>query len=135
MLYVVTRRPSWRAAVTIPRFALGSLVGGAAVALAAGGGRPAALVLAGSLATKLVWEAIVVWRLDPERPPLRGTGPVPVHGLARFALGVSACALALNASRGPGAWLALIGVLAGELVERSRFFTAASWTGMPGPKR
>jgi DMSO reductase anchor subunit len=30
--------------------------------------------------------------------------------------------------------LALVAVLAGELIERSRFFTAASWTGMPGPK-
>ncbi len=135
MLYVVTRRPSWRAAVTLPRFGLGALVGGAAVALAAGGGRPAAMVLAGGLAAKLTWEAAVVWRLDPERPPLRGTGPVPPHGLARFVLGVSAIALAVSSIGGPGAALALLAVLSGELIERSRFFSAASWTGMPGPKR
>ncbi|MGI8810878.1 MAG: DmsC/YnfH family molybdoenzyme membrane anchor subunit [Acidimicrobiales bacterium] len=135
MLYVVTRRPSWRAFHTLPRFALGSAVGGAAVALAAGGGRSAAIVLAVALAAKLVWEAVTVWRLMPERPPERWLGPVPAHGLARFVLGVSAVFLALNSTGGPGAGLALVAVLAGELIERSRFFSAASWTGMPGPKR
>jgi hypothetical protein len=25
-------------------------------------------------------------------------------------------------------------VMAGELMERTRFFTTASWRGMPGPK-
>jgi len=121
MLYVVTRRPSWRATVTLPRFALGSLVGGAAVSFAAGGGRAAGLVLACGLTAKLGWEAYLVWR----------PGPV-VHAPARFALGVCAVVLALA---GAGAGLALVAVLAGELMERSRFFTTASWTGMPGPKR
>ena len=124
MLYVVTRRPSWRAAVTGPRFVLGSLVGGSAVALATGAGRPAALVLAGALAAKLAWEARYVWS-----PP-----PVPTGGLIRYVLGVSGVILALAGPDGPAVALALIAVLAGELVERSRFFTAASWTGMPGPK-
>ena len=119
MLYVVTRRPSWRASVTGPRFALGALVGGAALAVATGGGRPAALVLAVSLVAKLLWEAAVVWR----------PAPVPTAGLARFILGGSAVALAPSAPA-----LALVAVLVGELIERSRFFTAASWTGMPGPK-
>ena len=135
MLYVVTRRPSWRASLTLPRFALSALVGGAAVALVAGGGRGPAVVLALSLAAKLLWEAAVVWRYNPERPPLRGTGPVPADGLARFILGVSAIALALIPTGRSSAALALIAVLAGELIERTRFFTAASWTGMPGPKR
>ncbi|HEV2759670.1 MAG TPA: DmsC/YnfH family molybdoenzyme membrane anchor subunit [Acidimicrobiales bacterium] len=135
MLYVVTRRPSWRATVTLPRFALGALVGGAAVSAATGGGRAAAMVLAGSLAAKLVWEGCVVWRLMPDRPPRRGMGPVPAHGFARFILGACAVALALDSTGGPAAVLALVAVLAGELIERSRFFTAASWTGMPGPKR
>jgi formate dehydrogenase iron-sulfur subunit len=120
MLYVVTRRPSWRAGVTLPRFALGWLVGGAAVAFAAGGGRGAGLVLAGALAAKLAWEARQVWR----------PGPV-VDAPARYALGVSALCLALA---GTGAGLALLAVLAGELMERTRFFTTASWTGMPGAK-
>jgi formate dehydrogenase iron-sulfur subunit len=120
MLYVVTRRPSWRASVTLPRFALGSLVGGAAVAFAAGGGRSAGLVLAAGLTGKLVWEALLVWR----------PGSV-VHAPARFALGIAAVGLALA---GAGAGLAVVAVLAGELMERSRFFTTASWTGMPGPK-
>jgi formate dehydrogenase iron-sulfur subunit len=135
MLYVVTRRPSWRAGVTLPRFALGSLVGGAAVSLATGGGRTAGVVLGAGLAAKLLWEAVVVWRLDPERPPERWLGPVPAPGLARFLLGVSAVFLAFNAAGGAEAGLALVAVLTGELIERSRFFTAASWTGMPGPKR
>ena len=121
MLYVVTRRPSWRATVTLPRFALGSLVGGAAVASAAGGGRAAGVVLAVGLSAKLLWEAHLVWR--PGRV---------VHAPARFALGVCAAGLALT---GAGAGLALVAVLTGELMERSRFFTTASWTGMPGPKR
>jgi DMSO reductase anchor subunit len=117
MLYVVTRRPSWRAGVTLPRFALGSLVGGAAVAFAAGGGRSAGLLLAAGLAVKLAWEAGAVW------------GPVS-HVPARYALGLSAVCLALT---GAGAGLALVAVLAGELMERERFFTTASWRGMPGP--
>ncbi len=93
------------------------------------------MVLGAGLAAKLLWEAAVVWRLDPERPPERWLGPVPAPGLARFLLGVSAVFLALNAAGGAEAGLALVAVLAGELIERSRFFTAASWTGMPGPKR
>ncbi|HVM15139.1 MAG TPA: DmsC/YnfH family molybdoenzyme membrane anchor subunit, partial [Egibacteraceae bacterium] len=84
MLYVVTRRPSWRATVTLPRFALGSLVGGAAVAFAAGGGRAAGLVLAGGLTAKLLWEARMVW----------APGPVPAYAGARFLLGFSAVCLA-----------------------------------------
>ena len=134
MLYVVTRRPSWRATHTIPRFALGSLVGGAALTLAAGGGRSAAVVLAVGLAAKLLWEARFVWRLAPGQLPERWLGPVPAHGLARYLLGVSAVFLALGSASGPGAGLALLAVVAGELIERSRFFSAAGWTGMPGPK-
>ncbi|HEV3498427.1 MAG TPA: hypothetical protein VHA34_18980, partial [Actinomycetes bacterium] len=114
MLYVVTQRPSWRASVTGPRFFLGTVVGGAAVV-----GRPGALVLAVALVAKLVWEAAALWR----------PAPVPTAGLARFILGVSAVALVTAAPA-----LALVAVLVGELIERSRFFTAASWTGMPGPK-
>lgn len=123
MLYVVTRRPSWRASVTLPRFALGSLVGGAAVATATGGGRPAAAALGVSLLAKLAWEAAVVWR----------PGPVPAAGLVRFLLGLAAVALTMGAADAAAAALAVVAVLAGELVERSRFFSAASWTGMPGP--
>jgi formate dehydrogenase iron-sulfur subunit len=125
MLYVVTRRPSWRMAVTGPRFALGCLVGGAAVAVigGGGGGGPAGAVLAVGVAAKLAWEAAVVWR----------PGPVPAAGLARFLLGLSAIALALGGGGAAGA-LAALAVLVGEVIERSRFFSAASWTGMPGPR-
>ena len=119
MLYVVTRRPSWRARVTLPRFAMGSLVGGAALAFSAGGGRNAGLVLAAGLTAKLAWETRLVWTSGPAVP-------------ARFALGACAVVLAVT---GAGAGLALAAVLAGELMERNRFFTTASWTGMPGPTR
>jgi formate dehydrogenase iron-sulfur subunit len=118
MLYVVTRRPSWRPSVTLPRFAFGTLVGGAAVAFAAGGGRTAGLILTVALTAKLAWEVRLVWT------------PVPVVP-ARYALGASAVVLAAT---GAGAGLALMAVLAGELMERERFFTTASWTGMPGAK-
>ncbi|MDQ3898370.1 MAG: hypothetical protein M3326_14190, partial [Actinomycetota bacterium] len=115
--YVVTRRPSWRASVTGPRFAFTCVVGGTAVVLATGGGRPAAALLAASLVVKLSWEAAVVWR------------PVPAS-LARSLLGAVGVVLAVHAPA-----LTLVAVLAGELVERSRFFTAATWTGMPGPRQ
>jgi len=124
MLYVATRRPSWGASLTGARFVLGSLVGGAAVAQATGGGHAAAMVLVASLAAKLAWESAVVLR------PF----PLPAIGRARYALGATAMVVALSA---PGAVLsvvALVAVVAGEMMERTRFFVDASWTGMPGPK-
>lgn len=124
MLYVVTRRPSWRASATGARFLLGSVVGGAAVALATGGGRPAALLLVDALAVKLAWEAAVALR------PF----PLSAGGRARFALGGSAMVAAASVPGPVVAALVLVAVLAGESIERSRFFIDASWTGMPGPK-
>lgn len=124
MLYVVTRRPSWGASLTGVRFALGSLVGGAAVALATGGGHPAAMVLVGGLALKLAWESACVFRPFPLSAP----------GRARFALGAAAVVGALSVPGTLVSVLVLVAVLAGEAIERSAFFTDASWTGMPGPK-
>jgi len=124
MLYVVTRRPSWGAGLTGARFVLGSAVGGAAVALATGGGRPAAMVLVAALVAKLVWESSVALR------PF----PLPAGGRARYALGLTAIVVALSVPGTFVAVLVLIAVVAGEFIERSRFFTDASWTGMPGPK-
>lgn len=124
MLYIATRRPSWRATATAARFALGTAVGGAAVALVSGGGGAAAVVLAVAMVAKLAWEAAVVWR----------PGPVLAGGAVRFGLGGAAIVLALGAQGGDAAVLAAIAVLAGEVIERSRFFSDASWTGMPGPK-
>ncbi|MDQ6726004.1 MAG: dimethyl sulfoxide reductase anchor subunit [Actinomycetota bacterium] len=124
MLYVVTRRPSWGASLTGVRFALGSLVGGAAVALATGGGHPAAMVLGAGLAVKLAWESACVFRPFPLSPA----------GRARFALGAAALVVALSVPGAVVSVLVLVAVLAGEAVERSTFFTDASWTGMPGPK-
>jgi DMSO reductase anchor subunit len=50
------------------------------------------------------------------------------------ALGVGAVVAAGAGPSGPVAAVVLAAVLAGELLERSHFFTDASWTGMPGPK-
>lgn len=124
MLYVATRRPSWGPSLTGVRFALGSVVGGAAVALATGGGHPAAMVLVAGLAAKLAWESWVVLR------PF----PLPPIGRARYALGATAMIIALSAPGAILAVVALIAVVAGEMIERTRFFVDASWTGMPGPK-
>jgi len=120
MLYVVTRRPQWRAALTGPRFGLSALVSGAAVASAAGAGRSVALVLVLALVAKLAWETVYVWRAT--------------SGRLRLVVGVATVVLAGLGPRGLTAVLVLAAVLAGEFVERSHFFTAAGWTGMPGPK-
>ncbi len=124
MLYVATRRPSWGASLTGVRFLLGSVVGGAAVALTTGGGHAAAMVLVAGLAAKLAWESSVVLR------PF----PLPAIGRARYALGAAAMVVALSAPGAALALVALVAVLAGEMIERTRFFVDASWTGMPGPK-
>ena len=124
MLYVATRRPSWRLGSTGVRFALGALVGGAAVALATGGGRPAALLLVDALAVKLAWESA-----DALRP-----FPLPAGGRLRFALGGAAMIAAVSVPGPVVAVMVLGAVLGGELIERQRFFVDASWTGMPGPK-
>jgi formate dehydrogenase iron-sulfur subunit len=124
LLYAVTRRPSWALNLTGVRFALGSLVGGAAVALATGGGHPAAMVLVAGLVVKLAWESACVLR------PF----PLPAAGRVRFGLGAAAIVAALSVPGPVVAGLVLAAVLGGEFVERSSFFTDASWTGMPGPK-
>lgn len=125
MLYVVTKRPPWRAALTFARFGLGCAVGGAATTLAATGDRRAAGAVVVFVAAKLAWEAVFVWRSAP-------AGPDP--GLAlRAAAAVAAVVLALGGTP-PATALALVAVLAGEAAERTRFFTGASWAGMPGPK-
>jgi len=136
MLYVVTRRPSWRAALTGPRFAVSTLVSGAAVAMAAGAGRPVGVVLAVALAAKLTGEMAYVWRPMTESAPASGA-PLGLSTRAwiRLALGVAAVVVAGAGPTGLVAAGVLVAVLAGELLERSQFFTDASWTGMPGPKR
>lgn len=121
MLYVVTRRPCWRTSATGPRFAASALVSGAAVATAAGAGRGVGVVLAVALAAKLGWELASVWRA-----PSRAAA-------ARAALGIGAVVAAGAGATGAVAVVVLLAVLAGEVLERHRFFTGASWTGMPGP--
>jgi Fe-S-cluster-containing dehydrogenase component/DMSO reductase anchor subunit len=121
MLYAATGRPPWRAAVTGPRFAFTALVGGAAVAVAAGGGRAEALLLAGAVVAKLGWE----WVVARHRPEWLRVALAVVGGVVLpLAAGGSA----------PGA-VVVGAVLAGELLERSSFFSAARWAGMPGANR
>jgi Fe-S-cluster-containing dehydrogenase component/DMSO reductase anchor subunit len=135
MLYVVTRRPSWRASMTGPRFAVSALVSGTAVATAAGAGQATAVLLALALAAKLAWEMAYVWRpLSESVPANRAQLALSTSGRARVALGVGAVVAAGARPSGLLAALVLAAVLAGELLERSHFFTDASWTGMPGPK-
>lgn len=135
MLYVVTRRPSWRVSVTGTRFLLGSLVGGAAVATATGAGRTAGALLALALTAKLAWELACVWRPMTESVPAhRPQLALSWTGRTRLALGAGAVVVAGAGPSGVVATVVLAAVLAGELLERSHFFTDASWTGMPGPK-
>jgi Fe-S-cluster-containing dehydrogenase component/DMSO reductase anchor subunit len=135
MLYVVTRRPSWRAFLTGPRFVVSALVSGTAVATATGAGHPVAVVLAIALAAKLAWEMTYVWRPMSESVPAnRAQLALSSAGRLRVVLGVAAVVVAGAGPAGPGAVAVLVAVLAGEALERSHFFTDASWTGMPGPK-
>ena len=135
MLYVVTRRPQWAAGRTGIRFALSALVAGTAVATAAGAGPATAAVLALALAAKLAWELAYVWRpMSPSVPAHRPALILSGAGRARVAIGVGAVLVAGAGPTGPAAVVVLAAVLAGEVLERSHFFTDASWTGMPGPK-
>jgi hypothetical protein len=90
--------------------------------MVAGAGPAVGVVLAVALATKLGWELASVWR------------PLSRVAAARAGLGVFAITAAAAGWTGAVAVVVLAAVLAGELLERHRFFTGASWTGMPGPK-
>jgi DMSO reductase anchor subunit len=94
-----------------------------------------AVVLAVALAAKLAWEMTYVWRPMSESVPAnRAQLALSSAGRLRVVLGVAAVVVAGAGPAGPAAVAVLVAVLAGEALERSHFFTDASWTGMPGPK-
>jgi formate dehydrogenase iron-sulfur subunit len=169
LIYAVTRRHWWRAAVTGPKFALTGAACGAATVLATslvsaavlGGsgavstavdiGRTLAVVVMLATAAKLLLEASVLrhrHRGGDER--LRGTAVLLTRDLRtasswRFTLGAGggllapgALLVALAGTPHEPVWsagLAVVGLMAlvaGELVERSQFFTAVTPPRMPG---
>jgi DMSO reductase anchor subunit len=140
LIYTTTHRASWRPATVTSKFALTAAVGGLATVIWAstvssvvGGGpqvavgRSLPLLLAALMVLKLAVEA--AWMAMPQ-PQLRPTT------MGRFATGLAggvALPLLLAGIGGQPTWLgvavatvALAGVVAGEFLERSLFFTTAS---------
>jgi len=159
MIYRVTHRAWWRARVSGPKFALTTVMCGAATALATVAftpvgrdlARPLVTVLAGATLVKLVFEASLFghrWGDDPTdlaRTARLLMGELRTTTLWRFGLGVLggvvlplAAAAALVAPRPASALpavvgaLAVIAVVAGELIERWQFFRAVAGPRMPG---
>jgi len=127
LLYAVTHRSSWRPRVVTAKFAGTAAVCGLATVLCTARDRGALvpLLLAGLMVAKLAVEG---------RLP---AGPLRAMAKWRMVLGLAggvALPLLLAATGGAGAWgirvgvagVALVAVVAGELVERSVFFMAAS---------
>lgn len=145
MLYVVTRRPWWQARLTGPRFAFTTVAGGMSLVLALGGSHAIGWVLA--LATVLMAvtgaKAVMSWhRVDNlshlRRSAMLITGPLGKFTATRVVLGLLGGAIGpilVAAGIGPAVALAVGSCMlfvAGELLERLLFFTAAAWTAMPG---
>lgn len=150
LIYTTTRRSSWRPLGVTARFVGTAVVGGLATVIWASllsspsaGARPLALVLGAVSVAKLAGEASVFVRGANEatRRARLLTGPLRTTTALRFGIGAVAGVIlpvlvATAAWHGQGAWpaaalatLALGGVVAGELLERSLFFTTASAAG------
>lgn len=142
MLYAVTRRPWWRLRWTGVRFAMSSLVGGGALLRATAGNLGWQVVLVSGIiaaagVAKMAWETRLLYR-----PEMAGSAAVCRANLAgvrrmRAAAGIAGgivIPVLVIASLMPmfALWPALLLVLGAELAERYVFFTAASWSGMPG---
>jgi Fe-S-cluster-containing dehydrogenase component/DMSO reductase anchor subunit len=140
LIYTTTHRASWRPATVTSKFGLTAAVGGLATvmwastvsAVARGGpqvavGRSLPVLLAALMVLKLAAEA--AWMRLPH-PQLR---PTTMGRLATGLAGGVVLPLLLAGIGGQPTWLgvvvatlALVGVVAGELLERSLFFTTAS---------
>jgi DMSO reductase anchor subunit len=148
MVYHVVRRPFWRHSISGPKFGGTALVLGLALAnVLVGAQRSIGFGLIATSAIKLAIDLHILTHLsDPRYSLLRRTalllcGPLArVSGL-RVALGVvggivlPAAAMALGAYplfRTSLASVAFVLLLAGELAERSLFFTAVVRPKMPG---
>ena len=142
LLYGQTRRTWWRTPATATRFALTTLVCGMAVVLCTTGGAGLAALLAGTGAVKLAWEASVLRHLrSPADHDLHKTARLLTGELKRPARwrgtlgGVGSVALPALVALGAPVVVAVAAlplVVAGELLERRLFFTAAASPRMPG---
>ncbi|HEX2038899.1 MAG TPA: 4Fe-4S dicluster domain-containing protein [Acidimicrobiales bacterium] len=129
MVYAVTQRTWWRLRATAYRFGATTLLCGLAVALAVSPSVSLALMLAGVVVTKLGWEATVFVHHDGD---LHRTAVLLRRDLAtptawRFVLGGLGAALAFVLPA-----VALVALVAGELLERTLFFRAVTAPRMPG---
>jgi Fe-S-cluster-containing dehydrogenase component/DMSO reductase anchor subunit len=148
MIYVDTRRVFWRFTQTAPRFFGGAVIFGAATALGFGvAPRPSALVLALATLAKLACELRGLrpaHDADDDSPPspalttarLLG-GPLrTLFGLrliAALVAGLLLPAMLVTGSLPAGvAWVVLVGVFPGELIDRHLFFRAVDAPKMPG---
>lgn len=136
MIYVDTRRTSWRFSIAAPRF-FGTLLVFVALGVAAASPATVTLVIAaGAIIAKLVPESRFLRdHEDPDLPwtpdnhtarLMRLRSMVPVTN-GRFAAAISA-AIALTFS----AWAALALMLVAELLERVSFFRTVYAPKMPG---
>ncbi len=126
LVYAATRRETWRAEVIALKFAMtAALLGTAAHGLAA--------IFVGILATKLVYEAVLLRHAQDrdhgawKRSAVLQLGPLRRVTVARFACGLLAIACARFSMP-----LAFALALAGEVVERHLFFVAVAAPRMPG---
>ncbi|MGH8902028.1 MAG: DmsC/YnfH family molybdoenzyme membrane anchor subunit [Egibacteraceae bacterium] len=150
MIYAVTSRRWWRARVTGVKFALTSAVCGLATVVATSPSRLLAGLLATACATKLGWEAVIFRHLhdDPvtdlgrtARLLSRELRPATLWRFGVGAVGGVLLPLLIVAGVLPPLVLAMaasasfVAVVAGELLERSQFFTACTAPRMPGGLR
>jgi DMSO reductase anchor subunit len=148
MVYHAVRRPFWHASQGGPKFLGTAAVLGLAAALASGSAAVGVLVpaLIASALAKLAFETSILTHLgDPRRSMLRRSamllvGPLRRATAARLLLGLAGgvtlpLAVGLSGGGWPGTALAaaaLAVTAAGELAERSLFFTAVVRPKMPG---
>jgi formate dehydrogenase iron-sulfur subunit len=145
MVYATTRRSSWRAPIVAAKFALTTAVCGLATvvwasvvsAMIAGNTGANRARISSSRFLLLVLAVLLVVKLAGEVAGMRTSPPELGRTMAaRLAAGLVGALLVLLLLVGIGSWptwpgvvvatLMLGGVLVGELVERSMFFTAAS---------
>lgn len=139
LLYARTGRTWWRARSTGVRFALTSAVSGLAAVLCTSGDRGLAGLLAGAVALKILWELSTLRHRgddDLGKTSLLLRGALRTTLTWRLVCGLTgglvlAGAVAAGAPRGL-AGVALVLVVAGELLERRLFFTAVVAPRMPG---
>jgi formate dehydrogenase iron-sulfur subunit len=145
LIYVVTRRTWWQARFTLAKFAGTAAAAGPllAVALAGSASPTARVALAVSIAalvSKLASEAMLLSARHEPASDLGRTrrllrGPLATTTRWRFALGgigVVGSAVALVTVAVPVLWMAVLAVVAGELIERNQFFVASVAPRMPG---